>query len=78
MLTEIKEGLFNYLKGFTREDPSIANTIASDSWKEIAKRELERRRYKLVEGLEERELHAIANGEVDLNEIIRRAADSHK
>ena len=74
----IKEGLFHYFTGYTRENPDIEKTIKTDSWAEYAKKELERRRFKLIESLSEEELHAIANGDIDLNEIIRLAADSHK
>ncbi len=78
MLEKIKEDLFNYFIGYTQSNPAIAETLTNDSWKEYAQKELEQRRFRLIESLSANELQAISNGDVDLNDIIRRAANSHQ
>lgn len=73
-----EEGLLHYFTGYTRSNPEKVKSIISDSWVEYAKKELERRKFKLIENFSEEELHAIANGDINLNDIILLAAESHK
>ena len=50
----------------------------NDSWADYAQKELDRRRFKLIENLSEDKLQAIAKGDIDLNKIVQQAADTHK
>ena len=71
-------GLYHYFVGYTRDNPDIAKTLISDSWPEIAAKEITRRKHKLIENLSDQDLKAIADGEIDLNIVIQKAANSHK
>ena len=77
-MSTIEEGLVNYFIGYTRANPEKSESIMSDSWADHAQKELDRRRFKLIENLAEDELQAIAKGDIDLNKIIQRAADTHQ
>jgi hypothetical protein len=77
-VSTIEDGLFNYFIGYTRANPEKSESIMNDSWAYYAQKELDRRRFKLIESLSEDELQAIAKGDIDLNKIIQRAADTHR
>ncbi len=77
-MLSIEDGLLNYFIGYTRANPNFATSIINNTWAEHAKRELEKRRVKVIESFSDEELQSIANNEIDLNDIIRRAAEINK
>lgn len=63
-------GLAYYLRGYGNKNRDGLETIAEyRGWTAIARRELERRMEKVMESFPEIEVVAIANGDIDLNEL---------
>lgn len=63
-------GLSSYLRGYGRNNHDGLVTIAEyRSWPALARREVDRRMERILESLPEIEVIAIANSQIDLNEL---------
>ncbi|WOB74343.1 hypothetical protein [Achromobacter xylosoxidans] len=64
------KGLSSYLRGYGCKNRDGLVIIAEyRGWAALARREVDRRMEKILESLPELEVIAIANGEIDLNEL---------
>jgi hypothetical protein len=71
--TPVEQSLTDYLAGYVRHDPALREEVRNTpDWQDLARRELARRRARLLEILPDDELQAIARGEVDLAELVNR------
>lgn len=77
MTDQIKENLHHFFVGYTRNNPNIPELLTINTWKAHAQQELERRKVEIIKNFDINELHAIANGDIDLNQIIEDAYQSH-
>lgn len=68
--TEIKRGLIAYLLGYGRNSRAGLSAIAAyGAWPMLAARETEQRMARFLESLPLDEVHAIAQLEINLNEL---------
>ena len=77
MQNPIEENLLNYFIGYTRNNKSVDSLLQTDDWKQQAQDEINRRKIKILEGLPMDELEAIVNGDIDVNQIIKNAVETH-
>jgi hypothetical protein len=71
--TPVEQSLTDYLAGYFRHDPALREEVRNTpDWQDLARRELARRRARLLEILPDDELQAIARGEVDPAELVNR------
>jgi hypothetical protein len=76
MKAAMEASLVAYLTGYIGHDPARREQVRNiTGWKYIAHKELKRRSIRFIESLPEDELHAIARGEIDLDELIGRIPD---
>jgi hypothetical protein len=74
--TPIEQSLTDYLTGYTRNNPAArAHIINYPDWQRTARLELDRRAARLLEGLPDEEVRAIAEGEISLPELVRSLLD---
>ena len=78
MKNQIEENLFHYFVGYTRNNQHVEALLQTDDWKQQAQEEINRRKIHILKGLPLDELEAIVNGDINMNDIIQRAADNHR
>ncbi|CUA99405.1 hypothetical protein Ga0061062_108123 [Comamonas thiooxydans] len=72
-MTSIEQSLTDYLNGYTRNNPAgREHVINYPDWSHMAKLELDRRASSLLSVLPEAELAAIAAGEVNLPDLVKK------
>ncbi|WLW63595.1 hypothetical protein RA224_09290 [Achromobacter aegrifaciens] len=71
--TDITAGLFAYLRGYGRNNlKGLENIAAYSGWALLASNDAHRRMERILESLPLHEVLAIANQEIDFNEIARQ------
>lgn len=71
--TNDNAGLVAYLRGYGRNNPKGLEDIAAyPGWAFLASKDAHRRMEKILESLSLHEVMAIANHEIDLNELARQ------
>jgi hypothetical protein len=74
--TPIEQGLTAYLGGYTRNNPTVrAHIIDYPDWQRMARLELDRRAARLLEGLPDEEVRAVAEGQVSLPDLVKGLSD---
>jgi len=67
---QLERNIQDFMGGFTRNRPdNLALLQDYPDWQRMAKQELDRRITRFLDCLPDEELHAIATGEVNLNEL---------
>lgn len=67
---EMRSGLLAYLQGYGRTNRTgLAAIVAYGAWPVLAAREIEQRMARFLESLPQEEVQAIAQSEINLNEL---------
>lgn len=73
---ELADGLHHYLTGYGRNDPAKLDLLLNfDRWQDFARTELTRRAQEVIAQLDAPTLQAIANGEIKVEDAVRRARE---
>ncbi|MDR2788125.1 MAG: hypothetical protein LBD06_07170 [Candidatus Accumulibacter sp.] len=72
----METSLTAYLTGYIGHDSARREQVRKfPNWQDMARKELERRSIRFIESFPEDELHAIARGEIDPDELLGRIPD---
>lgn len=73
----LNEQIINFLRGYGRgASPSALSELAIQiEWRAVALRELQKRSTRLIESFSDKELEAIAQGRVNLSELLKNVSE---